>query len=365
VVHCDVKPGNVMMDRGGGIFLTDFGIARHAESSNTTVGVAGTPVYMAPEQIRGEPVSPATDIYALGVVLFEMLTGQRPFRGNESGTEKGGTTANERIRYGHLNLPAPDPCSLNPDLPVGLSTVLLMSLNKQPKERFRSTQEFYELVCAAAGRRNSLISDRMAPGVDQERELIHLSEAAAPGKPGGSRTPEKSGRVPWGLTLILLVVSTFLGSAAGFIYLTRGHLAPAVPTIAPTIPIIPPTNTFIPTNTLLPTETPTIPPTPTITTSPTFTRTPETITATIRPSSVLIMNIDNRLDDTVLADFGTFHSSGSNWTLPPDKLSTFQVTLYYGTYYLTLYNQGIDFEHFYRQYEIRFSGPQTLDVTFP
>ena len=70
-----------MIDRGGNIYLTDFGVARHAESTTTTLGMAGTPAYMAPEQIRGDPVTASTDVYALGVLFFELLTGQRPFAG--------------------------------------------------------------------------------------------------------------------------------------------------------------------------------------------------------------------------------------------------------------------------------------------
>jgi serine/threonine-protein kinase len=151
VVHCDVKPGNVMVDRGGSIYLTDFGIARHAESTTTTMGTAGTAAYMAPEQIRGEAVSPATDVYALGVMLFEMLTGQRPFRGTEESTERGGTTANERIRYGHLNLQPPDPQSINPNLPAGLSEVILKTLSKKPKARYASTQALFTEACAGFG----------------------------------------------------------------------------------------------------------------------------------------------------------------------------------------------------------------------
>jgi len=151
VVHCDVKPGNVMVDQGGRIYLTDFGIARHAESTTTTMAGAGTPAYMAPEQILGKLVTPATDIYSLGVLLFEMLAGQRPFRGTEDSTGKGGSTANERIRYGHLHLDPPDPQSLNPSIPASVSKVILNVLSKKPEERYHSTAAFFEAVCAAAG----------------------------------------------------------------------------------------------------------------------------------------------------------------------------------------------------------------------
>jgi eukaryotic-like serine/threonine-protein kinase len=151
VVHCDVKPGNVMVDYGGRVYLTDFGIVRHSESTTTTMGTAGTPAYMAPEQIRGESVSPATDIYALGIMLYEMLAGQRPFRGTEAGTEKGGATANERIRYGHLNLQPPDPRTFNPNLPMGLANAILKALAKRPQDRFASTLDFFNATCLQAG----------------------------------------------------------------------------------------------------------------------------------------------------------------------------------------------------------------------
>ena len=133
VVHCDVKPGNVMQDRGGNIYLTDFGIARHSESTTTTLATAGTTAYMAPEQIRGEPVTAAADIYALGVMLFEMLTGQRPFHGSDSGSDSTGATATERIRYAHLHMPPPNPCSVNPALSEELAIVILKALSKDPR----------------------------------------------------------------------------------------------------------------------------------------------------------------------------------------------------------------------------------------
>jgi serine/threonine protein kinase len=143
VVHCDVKPGNVMVDRGGNIYLTDFGIARHAESTTTTLATIGTAAYMAPEQVRGESVTPETDIYALGVMAFELLTGQRPFRGTESGTEGEGTTANERIRIAHLKLAPPDPRNLNPSLSEGLAMAIIQALQKEPAQRPSSVMAYY------------------------------------------------------------------------------------------------------------------------------------------------------------------------------------------------------------------------------
>jgi len=159
-VHCDVKPGNVMLDRGGNIYLTDFGIARHSESTTTTLATVGTAAYIAPEQIRGEPVSPATDVYALGVMLFEMLTGQRPFKGDAKGTDSSGATANERIRYGHLTQPAPDPRQFNTDLSEVVARVVLRALNKDHHYRYQSMHELYTAFCNAVNVNPGSIPDR-------------------------------------------------------------------------------------------------------------------------------------------------------------------------------------------------------------
>jgi TolB protein len=163
VVHCDVKPGNVMVDQGGNIYLTDFGIARHSDSTTTTMATSGTAAYMSPEQIRGEPVSPATDIYALGVMLFEMLTGQRPFKGDEKGTGNSGWTAEERIRFGHLTIPPPDPRLTNPALPQSLVNVILRALDKNPLRRYQSAYELFVEVCGSAGINPELLPDRISP----------------------------------------------------------------------------------------------------------------------------------------------------------------------------------------------------------
>ncbi len=161
VVHCDVKPGNVMVDQGGAIYLTDFGVARHAESTTTTLGFAGTAAYMAPEQIRGEAVTAATDVYALGVMLYEMLAGRRPFRGDEAGTEKGGATGSERVRYAHMHLPAPDPREFNPELAGAVAEVILRALEKSPADRFASAPAFFKAVLDAVNASPDSIRDRI------------------------------------------------------------------------------------------------------------------------------------------------------------------------------------------------------------
>lgn len=141
VVHCDIKPANVMVDRGGQVFLADFGIARHAESSTTTIAGAGTPSYMSPEQITANAVVPASDVYSLGVLLYEMVTGQRPFRGEEQDSMGKGNTSGERIRYSHLHLPAPDPRITNPSIPGGLAQIVMKCMAKATKDRYAYTGE--------------------------------------------------------------------------------------------------------------------------------------------------------------------------------------------------------------------------------
>jgi serine/threonine-protein kinase len=162
VIHCDVKPANVLVDRGGTVYLTDFGIARHAESTETSLlKGAGTLPYMSPEQCLSQPVTPATDVYALGVLLYEMLTGARPFRGNEPGTDPAATTG-ERLRYAHIHLPPPDPRRIAPALPAPLAEVILTALAKSPTERYHSTHALFEAACAALGVSPDNVPDRLA-----------------------------------------------------------------------------------------------------------------------------------------------------------------------------------------------------------
>jgi len=141
LVHCDIKPANILIDNTECVYVSDFGIARMTESAATTtiLGVQGTPHYMAPEQARGEPPTPQTDIYALGIVLYEMLTGgTRPFMGEHA--QKTGSI-NEKILWEHINLRPPSIRMHNPKVPPAVEAVVMKCLEKVPGERHSSVLE--------------------------------------------------------------------------------------------------------------------------------------------------------------------------------------------------------------------------------
>src|SRR3989475_7112747 len=132
IVHRDVKPQNVLVGRDGSIKLTDFGIASvykdiNAERLTTTGMTLGTVQYFAPEQAQGEIVSPAADVYALGIVMYEMVTGHTPFNGDSPVV-----VALQHIR----DQPTP-PSLFNPSLPTALEEIILRCLKKVPEMRFR------------------------------------------------------------------------------------------------------------------------------------------------------------------------------------------------------------------------------------
>ncbi|MBX3269612.1 MAG: protein kinase [Sandaracinaceae bacterium] len=125
VVHRDLKPANVILARDGRVVLTDFGIARMASTAGGhTGGLIGTPHYMAPEQVAGRPAEPASDLYALGVVLFEMATGALPFDGDTP----------IAVAVARLASPPRDPRALAP-LPDTLATLILQLLGREPAQR--------------------------------------------------------------------------------------------------------------------------------------------------------------------------------------------------------------------------------------
>ena len=139
IVHCDLKPGNILIDKSGKVFISDFGIARHIDASTSTMIGIGTPAYMAPELIKGQDPTPQTDIYALGIVLYEMLTGgERPFTGERATIT--GTTA-EKVRWEHLKMEPAPISKFNPDVNHNFQIVIECCLQKKSEKRFQNTQE--------------------------------------------------------------------------------------------------------------------------------------------------------------------------------------------------------------------------------
>jgi tetratricopeptide (TPR) repeat protein/TolB-like protein len=133
VVHRDLKPSNIMIDRDGNARIMDFGIARLVGAKGITGGnvMIGTPEYMSPEQVEGKEADPGTDLYSLGIILFEMLTGRLPFEGE--------TPLSVAVKQ--KSEPPPDPRKLNPQIPEDLDRIILKCLEKSRETRYRSAEE--------------------------------------------------------------------------------------------------------------------------------------------------------------------------------------------------------------------------------
>ncbi len=131
VVHRDVKPDNIMIDEHGGAKVVDFGVARMVDRSHSSPPkrrLIGTLLYMAPEQLRGKDVGVRVDVYALGVVLFEMLTGRLPFESEEE-------TA---LFYQIMNVDPPAASGIVPGIPKGVDNIIGKAMAKNPARRYRS-----------------------------------------------------------------------------------------------------------------------------------------------------------------------------------------------------------------------------------
>jgi len=133
LIHRDIKPSNVLIDEGGNCLLTDFGLARMVESSvnlTTSGTVMGTPAYMSPEQGSGQKIDARTDIYSLGVILYQLATGRVPYQAETP----------VAVIFKHMNDPLPPPRAVNPQLPEAVELVILKALFKRVEDRFPSAR---------------------------------------------------------------------------------------------------------------------------------------------------------------------------------------------------------------------------------
>ncbi|MBU0728770.1 MAG: protein kinase [Proteobacteria bacterium] len=141
IIHRDIKPSNIMVKENGHIMITDFGIARIESSELTQIGTTmGTPNYMSPEQCMGQRVDGRADIFSAGVILYQLLTGEKPFAG--------GSLAS--IYHKILNIDPIPPSDLNLHIPRSFDAVIAKSLAKRPEDRFQTATEFAEAIKQAA-----------------------------------------------------------------------------------------------------------------------------------------------------------------------------------------------------------------------
>ena len=210
VVHRDIKPGNIMIANNGQVKVMDFGIARAVSESSATIAetsaIVGTAQYFSPEQARGEVVDARTDLYSTGVVLFEMLTGQAPFRGENP----------VAVAYQHVNQIPPAPSSINRAVPPALDAVTLRSLSKDRFARYQSAAEFRDEV-EAAGAGAAPAVRKVVPANDFNSTLFGVNPSMSAGSDAalrqltidqearGSRTQSRP-PVVWIWALIIFVI---------------------------------------------------------------------------------------------------------------------------------------------------------------
>ena len=147
VIHRDLKPSNILFDDEGNAYLTDFGLAKMIAGSRDLTekgNIVGTPAYMSPEQLRGDPIDARSDVYGLGCILYHMLVGHPPFEASESDVVS--------VLYQHLEKEPTPPSELNPTIPPAVEAVALRALNKRPEDRFETAEAMSMALNQALGR---------------------------------------------------------------------------------------------------------------------------------------------------------------------------------------------------------------------
>ncbi|MBN2115453.1 MAG: protein kinase [Anaerolineales bacterium] len=227
IVHRDIKPSNILFDKRGNPYISDFGIAKlsQAQSGNVTgSAIIGTPAYMSPEQAQGTEVDGRADIYALGIILFEMLTGQQPFQADTP----------MAVAIKHITDPVPNIRKLNPQLSEGADAVIQKAMAKDRNERFATAVEMTNTLLAVARNEPTRLQTKipMPTAVTKARVF-----------------PQKKGFNVWFVVLPVLALGA-IAVIAGGLFVFSGGLS-VVPTRAPasaftSVPLI--TETSAPTD---------------------------------------------------------------------------------------------------------------------
>ncbi len=257
IVHRDLKPENILMADDGRIKIADFGLAR-AASHNTQTGQAllGTVAYLSPELVTGSPADIRSDLYALGIMMFEMLTGRQPFTGDQAVT----------IAYQHANASVPMPSTLNPDIPEELDEIVAWSTQRDPEARPAHARALLDHIIraeaeikkrAAAGeptRMMPVVSDPQAtqvmqrsdaPGDDEPTEVLERHEQifadlevpdysdTAADAPQAAATTTRTRQGPgWGLWLSFAIAAIAAIGVAIWLFAPRGPVIVTIPDVA-------------------------------------------------------------------------------------------------------------------------------------
>lgn len=213
VIHRDIKPQNVLVTRAGDVKVTDFGIARAASSPVTTTNaVLGTAGYMSPEQATGKPIGLATDLYSLGVVLFEMLTGALPYEADNP----------VALSMMHVNELPRSPREANPEVPRALDALVLKLLAKDPEDRYSSAgaladdlERIRSGLPPAAAETQVMTAPLIGKRVDHTRKTTVRPSPAAPAS-SPARDTNRRGRLLPALTALLFGVLLVGGLALAY-----------------------------------------------------------------------------------------------------------------------------------------------------
>ncbi len=346
MIHRDIKPANIMLNVQGDAILMDFGIAKivGGKRHTATGAVVGTAIYMSPEQIKGEAIDGRVDIYALGITLFEMLSGRPPFEADSAMT----------TLMMHVNDPVPDLSKLNPEVPKRLIQLIEKALAKDRNNRFANAAAFAGALRnfdAAAGVPADAATEPMdgATRIEEPQSLGDLSgatiieESGAIPAPGGATTIEPqqaasgattlepspapappgpsgpavrpagdAGGLPvprialfGGIGVVVLILAVFLGSQL-FGGGDGGGAGGAGTPVAEATATGGPATSTVPAVVVEPTETP-VPPTATLTPTPSDTPTVTTTpTETVPPGPYVRINAITIEDDRYVVEYETF-----------------------------------------------------------
>jgi serine/threonine protein kinase len=228
LIHRDVKPSNVLVDESGNCLLTDFGLARMVEASvnlTTSGAIMGTPAYMSPEQGSGQKIDARSDIYSLGIILYEMATGRVPFRAETP----------IAVVFKHIQDPLPSASLVNPELPEAVELVILKALSKKPEDRYQTASDMVRAIQAAIPD-ESVISTPISPA---ETPAHRHTET-----PGTAFQKQAKRKIPIWLLIAIGVVAVIIVGGLGII-LNRSVNSADQSLTPPTGPTALPTTTIL------------------------------------------------------------------------------------------------------------------------